>query len=188
MADETTTIAAVQPIQPQTEPKQELTALEKAQAADTRQVITLSAEQAYDELELFGTEPGTYRDDAPVQGEYWRFKFRGSIVTVSPEFKKAFDEGKLLGVTATPTIFERTVPDPNNAGMTKQIVGYGYSLAFSDLDKKQKAQKAIMAAKELGLKSQIQEVKMAKKLEYIKSDRFKIELTEEDMKMLDDAI
>jgi len=177
-----TTEQVAQPMQ------QEPSALERAKMADTRQVITLDAEAAYDELELFGTQPGEYREDSPVQGEYWRFKFRGAICTVSPEFKEAYDSGNLLSITASPTVFTVTKADPNNAGKKMEQVGYGYSLSYSDLAKKQKAQKAKLAAKELGLKAQVQELKMEKKLEAIKAADFKVVLTEDEMQELMGAI
>lgn len=180
MADTNPTLE--QPVQP----TQELTALERAKAADTRKTEILSAEQAYDELELFGTEPGEYGESSPVQGVYWRFKFRGAIVTVSPEFKEAYDNGGLLGITATPTVFEQDKADPNNAGKTRKVVGYGWSLGFSDLAKKQKAQKARMAMHELNLTSQLQEIKMEKKIEAVKAANFKVVIDDAEIqKMLD---
>lgn len=180
----TQTVGAAQPMQ-----QEELSALEKARMADSRQIIELDAEKAYDELELFGSEPGMYRDDSPVQGEYWRFKFRGSIVTVSPEFKKAYDTGSMLSVTAVPTVFERTVPDPNNAGMTKQAIAYGWSLSFSDLEKKKKAQLAKQSVRELQLTNQLQELKMQKKLEAVKSaDLSKLVIKDEELQEMLDAL
>lgn len=177
MADETNA-PAVQPIQP------ELSAMDKARAADTRAVITLNAQQAYDELELFGTEPGTYRDDSPVQGEFWRFKFRGAIVTVSPEFKQAYDDGTMISITATPTLFERTVADPNNAGANKQVILQGWSLSFTDITKREKAAKAITAASTINLKMQIQEMKMKKQVEMLEKTDISQFITEDDMAAL----
>jgi len=169
-------------------PTQELSSLERAQAGDTRKIEVLDAKQAYNELELFGDTPGEYRPDSPVQGNYWRFKFRGAIVVVSDEFKKAYDNGTLLGLTASPTVFERTVPDPNNAGKNKQQITYGWSLSFSDVGKMEKAQRAIAAAGSVNLKMQLQEVKMKKQIEAISKTDFKDLITDDEIKELMKAI
>jgi hypothetical protein len=179
-----------QPTQ-QTEVKtftEHLSSLERAKRDDARAVLTLGAKEAYNELELFGTEAGEYSETSPIQGQYWRFKFRGAICTVSPEFKKAYDDGTLLSITATPTVFEQKRPDPNVSGASKMVVGYGWSLSFSDLSKMKKAQSAIKAASDIELQMQIQEAKMKKKVEAFMAADLSSLITEEDMKqMLADA-
>lgn len=182
MADATTQTEPVQPTQ------QNLTAIEKARLSDTRKTETLNAVQAYDELELFGTEPGEYRDDSPVQGEYWRFKFRGAIVVVSPEFKKAYDEGTMVGLTATPTVFEVKRADPNNAGQNMMAVGYGWSLSYSDVSKKEKAMKAMKSAADVEFNIKKNEALANKKLEaFMKADLSQFISEEEMLAMMKEA-
>jgi len=180
MADLTnTTVEQVaQPLQ------QELSALEKARAADTRQAITLNAIQAYDELEQFGSEASVYTRGNLEGQEYFTFKFRGAICTVTPEFKKAFDEGTLLGLTATPTVFAQDRPDPNNAGKTMQVIGYGWSLSFSDLSKRKKAQAALKAASNVEFEILKQQKIDTKKLELLEATDLSKLISDEDMKLL----
>jgi len=170
--------------QPVVQPIQQLSNLDKARAADTRTTIKLNAIQAYDELELFGTEAGTYSDNSSVQGEYWRFKFRGAICTVSTEFKKAYDEGTLLGLTATPTVFGQNRPDPNNAGKFLEIISLGWSLSFNDLAKLKKAQAAMAQASNVEFQIKKQEKIDAKKIEKLEAMDISELITDEEMKQL----
>lgn len=178
------TTADTQAAEPVVQPIQQLSNLEQARQSDTRTTIMLKAKDAYNELELFGSEPGTYGENSTVQGEYWRFKFRGAICTVSPEFKKAYDDGTLLGLTATPTIFEQSRPDPNNAGKQMQVVGLGWSLSFSDLAKLKKAQTAMTAAATIEFEMMKQEKVAAKKLEMLEATDLSKLISDDEMKQL----
>lgn len=168
----------VQPIQ------QELSALDKARAADTRQPITLNVMEAYDQLEQFGTEASQYSKGALEGQDYYQFKFRGSICVVSPDFKKAFDEGTLLGLTAIPTVFPQNVADPNNAGKTKEIISIGWSLSFSDLTKRKKAQAAMKQASSVDFDILKQQKIDAKKLEMLEATDLSSLISEDEMKQL----
>lgn len=179
MADtQTAAEQVVQPIQ------QTLSALELARQADTRQPITLNAMQAYAELEQFGTDASQYTRGALEGQDYFMFKFRGAICTVTTDFKKAFDEGALLGLTATPTVFEQSRPDPNNAGKQMQVISLGWSLSFSDLSKLKKAQAAMSAASTVQFEIMKQEKVAAKKLELLEATDLSNLISEEEMKQL----
>lgn len=178
-----------QPMQPEV-PSMESN-LEKARRVDTRTTIVLNAVQAYDELEQFGTEAIKYTRGALEGQDYYQFKFRGSICIVTPEFKKAFDEGSLLGLTAVPTVFEQMRPDPNNAGKQMAVVSQGWSLSFTDLEKRKKAMVAQGKAKSLeiegkkgSLEMMIEEKKLDKQLEYIAAKDLTELISKEEMDQL----
>lgn len=161
-ADNTTQTAAItQPVGQQSqalnnEPKDIQTELERARANDKRERIELGVEQLYKEFEQFG-DVRTYREGGAVSGEFYMFRFRGTIVTVPPKFKQEFDKGTIQSVVATPTIGPRTVPDPNNAGMTKQELVWGYSITFSGAEALQKELNAKKLAANLKSQMMIQE-------------------------------
>lgn len=159
-------IQATVPADAQTEePKQ--TAIERARLNDKREEITLDAEQAYQALEQFGDTPGEYSSTSSVQGIFWRFRFRGAVVTVSPAFKEAFDKGEILSVTATPTVGETMRPDPNNAGMKRPEIVLGWSLTYSGADKMEKAMNAKKLAATLKTKAKLQEMVEEQKIKAV---------------------
>jgi hypothetical protein len=186
--DTATTQAQQQPAQQNTE----LTALDKARLADTRTTIILDAEQALQELEPFGTEAGQYRDDSPIQGNFWRFRFRGAVVTVSEEFKKAYDAGTILSVSATPTLFERLVPDPMNEGSKKSVITPGWSLTFSDVEKMRTALNAKKLASDLRVSAQVQEkienLKVNHAMKMITAENIGEYISEDDIKQMLGAV
>jgi hypothetical protein len=153
-ADTTTTVVE-QPIQQSQISNAE--ALERAKANDTRMPIKLDSSELYNEFEQFGDEPRKYRDGAAVTGEYWMYRFRGAIVNMSPAFKDEFDKGTIQSIVATPTVGERAVSDPMNAGMMKQQIVYGYSITFSGAEALQKALNAKKAAQKLKIEMLVQE-------------------------------
>lgn len=142
-ADNTTQTAAItQPVEQQSqalnnEPKDMAAELERARANDKRETVELGVDKLYKAFEQFG-DVRTYRDTSSVQGEYYMFKFKDSMVTVPPKFKQEFDNGSIQSVVATPTVNLRNVPDPVNAGMTKQELVWGYSITFSGAEALQK--------------------------------------------------
>lgn len=161
------------------EPKTELSALEKAKMNDNREPINLDTEQLYQEFEQFGEEPGVYSETSSIQGQFWRYRFRGAVITASPEFKAALDAGTILSVVASPTVGERYVSDPNNAGKKLQQIVFGYSITFSGIEKMQKALNAKKLANEVRLSAEFQE-----KFQQAKTEKAIASLTPEKLKEL----
>lgn len=151
----TTEVAIVQPVQ-----QPELTALEKARAGDKRVAITLNTREVIEQMSMFGTEARQYKDTSPIQGNYYQFKFGGAILTASPEFKDAFEKGEIVSARLTPTVFPQNKPDPNNAGMTKEVIGFGWSLdSFTTVDQLNSVQGTMAKVAAIDLKIKLQQAK-----------------------------
>lgn len=203
MAD-TTTTQAVQPIQQDQVSLQEyIRTLEgvakEAEAERNKQVITgidpnrqpvtLKGIEIIQQIDKFGDTPGEYSDSSPIQGEYYRFKFQGAIFTASPEFKDAFDAKELYSVRFTPTLFPRNVADPNNAGATKQVQGYGWSMdKATTLDDMAKARVNMQRSRDIEFGIMKDEALTEKKLELFKATDLSKLITEDDMKAMMGAI
>jgi hypothetical protein len=150
-------VVALVPTQPEAE---QLSAIEKARQSDKRTKITLSTREVIEQMSQFGTEARQYKDTSPIQGEYYQFKFGGAILTAEPKFKEAFVKGEVVSATLTPTVFEQIKPDPNNAGATKPVVGFGWSLdSFTTVEQLSSVQDTMAKVAAIDLKIKLQAAK-----------------------------
>jgi hypothetical protein len=186
-ADTTTKpVEGAQPAQQQQAPvTTNTTAEDQAQAEDKRIPVTLGVREVIEQMSQFGDSPGEYKPESPIQGKYWRFKYGGAIVICPEAFKKAFDEGTVTSVRFTPTTYLRTVPDPNNAGQNKQVIGYGWSFdSFGTIEKLEKAQDTMKKVAAINMGIKIQEAKTEAAIASITPENIKEIMGEAGLKQL----
>ncbi len=177
MADTNTTSTTAEPLQ-HTEAKQP----EIINGADpNRNAVTLKGLDIKQQLSKFKE----IASESEKIGEYFQFKYGGAILTASPTFKKAFDDNQLYSVRLSPTLFGRTVPDPNNEGMSKVVQAQGWSLdAFMTIDDMKAAAENMKAARDIEFSILREDVLAEKKIEAFKAADLSKFITDADMEAM----